>query len=74
VSKEEIRNVLLAALEDNPLCDLPLDLIDELADDLMRAVDKNPDDQLTKEEFKKLIHKFDFLLDCFEFDVESIMG
>jgi hypothetical protein len=61
-------------LEDNPICELTLDLVVELADSLLQAAEKDSDDQLTKEEFKTLVHKYDFLLDCFEFDVESIMG
>jgi serine/threonine-protein phosphatase 2B regulatory subunit len=74
VSQDEVFNVIWASLEDNPLCVLDSDIVEELTNSLMAEAGKDPDGTLTLPEFTALVNKFKFLLDCFEFDVESIMG
>jgi serine/threonine-protein phosphatase 2B regulatory subunit len=73
VSREEIKKVIMASLEDNQLCVLDADILEELVDNVMAAAMKNPEDTFTKAEFSSLVNRYRFLLDCFEFDVEAIM-
>jgi serine/threonine-protein phosphatase 2B regulatory subunit len=74
VSSEEIRLVLLASLDENPLCELDDEIIDWLVGEMMRAAGQDVGGALKLDAFKMLVkEKFPHILDCFEFDMESIM-
>jgi serine/threonine-protein phosphatase 2B regulatory subunit len=75
VSSDEMRIVLLASLDDNPLCELDDEIIDDLVGEMMKAVGQDMNGSLKLDAFKVLVKEhFPHILDCFEFDIEWIIG
>lgn len=74
ISKEEVRSIIEISLDGNSFITLTPESLNQLVDDLFKEYDEGSNEDLTKEQFANMIRHSPGILDCFEFDVATILN
>jgi serine/threonine-protein phosphatase 2B regulatory subunit len=69
IERDEVREMLLAALENNSLIELPGEDIDELVDEIFGGFSTPDSGALSKKQFEAMLRSCPALISVFEFDI-----